>query len=153
VIELYGALKHLADITGSLSDPDVVSEVLLEILERPAIVSDIRSPDAYLRLLLRRRQFVRLRRASTEQRLLQFLELPRNDTAEETRLEAAVDVALLLERFRDRLTPEELVLLSLRFWETRDLRTIAETLGISYSSAAGRVFRLLARLRLWLLGE
>jgi RNA polymerase sigma factor (sigma-70 family) len=148
VTELYEILLRLGKRSGLAESGDLASEVLLEILERPGLLADVRAPEAYLRLRLRRREFVRLRRATTERRILRASSQPTSNASEE-RVDATVEAAHLIERFRDRLTEDELELLRLRFWESAGLDAVAESLNISYSNAAVRVFRLLARIRLW----
>lgn len=155
VLALRTVLLRLSRRHRAVFSEDLVQDVLVRILEHPTLLLKVRSPESYLLLLLRREQFVGLRRAAldTRSRKQAGRERPLMDASvgadapTQTGLIARIDLKRLLERAGEHLTDEDLQLLKMRFWEGQDLRTIAETLQISYTSTAVRVFRLLSRLR------
>jgi RNA polymerase sigma factor (sigma-70 family) len=152
---LRAALVRIAKRRGLKDADDLVSDVLVQLLERPDLLDRVSSPEPYLQLLLRRAQFVRARRAALDLRsrsepagglwILAELRAAQNPT--QASLIARVDLQRLLERAGEHLTEDDLELLQLRFWDGHDLRTIAQHLGITYNYAAVRVFRLLRKLR------
>lgn len=148
VVALREALGAVARRPGLKSSEDLVSDVLVRLLERPGLLATVRAPETYLRLLLRREQYVALRRLRLEERTREdAARAPAPEAASPAGLVARLDLQRLLERAGDRLTDADRRLLHLRFWEGQDLRAVAKTLGISYTSAAVRAFRLLAKLR------
>ncbi len=101
-----------------------------------------------LKLAVQRELIDRLRTLARRQRLGQAMEaiippLSGYDGSlgsNETRLARLSEVLVGLD-------PEQQRLIELRFWEGRSIQSIAEQLGVSYSTAAVRIFRLLAKLR------
>jgi RNA polymerase sigma factor (sigma-70 family) len=127
-----------------LDSTELAQCVLLKLQEPDVLerVATAEAPEAYLRRMvhneatdLRRRQTIERRALGRLARVPQQ-SLPPDDS--------------ILERLGqewDQLTQDEQQLLMVRFWEDRSIGEIADRLGIRYSTAAVRLFRLLHRLR------
>ena len=110
--------------------------------------------ERYLAATVRNAVLTRFRRRAVEHRAsghLQDLARARQDSAAATApadsaLLASEAVTRLLRRVGD-LSAQDQELLRLRFWENLTIRTIAKELGVSYTAAAVRLFRLLQKLR------
>ncbi len=136
LLRRYGPLKT--------SDAgDLAQDVLLS-LQAPDGLRKLRAakaPEGYLVVLLRNRIIDRLRRERSERRRDDHLSEaagPSDPTPEER---LALRIAL------ETLSEADRQLLEMRFWENRSIQSIADELGINYSAAAVRLFRLLRRLQ------
>jgi RNA polymerase sigma factor (sigma-70 family) len=102
-------------------------------------------------MMLRRAALDELRRLGRRRQLLLSAQAASEPALQpDALLESLVTRAALheaLEKVERSLTAEDRLLLKLRFWQERSISGIARTLGISYSAAAVRIFRLLNKLR------
>lgn len=102
------------------------------------------SVDGYLFAIIRNRIFDELRRNRLWSResgdALETLDAPVHQ-------ELSLDQQIAIDQVLDELSPDEYALIRLRFWEDKSVQEIAEQLGLTYSAAAVRLFRLLRRLR------
>ena len=120
---------------------DITQDVLLQ-LYKPARLRRLRaskSPEGYIVVMVRNRIYDYLRRDRLRQRSAERPSLPPEPLP-------LVDVLSLHEALR-QLSEEEQELIRLRFWERRPFQEIADELGLTYSAAAVRLFRLLKKLR------
>src|SRR5512138_3720492 len=111
VAALHSLLLQVSRGPGGRFPKDLVSDVLLRILERPGLMLTVRRPETYLRLLLRREQYVGLRRAALEAHHLArgAQEADPGAVGSDPRgpLIARLDLQRLLERAGDRLTDDD----------------------------------------------
>lgn len=151
-LELAERIRQLAVVfvrrydAWSVDADDVVQDVLLR-LQPPAAIRRLRlagSPQGYLSVVVRNRVLDELRRnrlrwkgASAAQEWAGL----------ETGSELTPDERIALERVLATISEEERLMIRLRFWEGYSIEAIAEHLGIRYSTASVRLFRLLRKLR------
>lgn len=130
----------------SVDADDVVQDVLLR-LQAPGAIRRLRlagSPQGYLSVVVRNRVVDEVRRNRTRWRGDPALH-PGGDA--ETGEELTAEARLELEQVLATLSDDERELLRLRFWAGYSIHDIADHLGIRYSTASVRVFRLLRKLR------
>lgn len=127
---------------------DVIQDVLfkLQSLYTMQRVRAARSPEGYLVVMMRNAARDRLRRRRIAKDLL--IELAEDDLPSATE-EIPGTLSDGSRRIRNALTSfsdGDRQLLHMRFWRNMGIQEIAETLHISYSAAAVRLFRVLKRL-------
>lgn len=141
-VRLLAAMSRLTRFGLESSDvDDIIQSVLtkLQTIEGLKNVRDARSPQAYLLSALRNAAIDCSRRSRRE--------VATDETTKVRAVRINVEHDLAVREVLRALTPEERRLVELRFFEGRTLTEIAETMGMSYSAAGTRLFRLLARLR------
>jgi RNA polymerase sigma factor (sigma-70 family) len=129
---------------------DVIQETLLK-LQSLATMRRLRlagSPAGYVTVMLRNAVVDRLRKRFKEQgRIEEFLDdlaLQPHVFGEETEED---EKAVRLRKALRNLNSADRHLLQMRFWRNMEIGQIANGMGISYSAAAVRLFRILHRLR------
>lgn len=141
-------LKIVQREAGRLSIPpdvdrdDLVQDVLVRLLRNPVALADVRHPSGYIRAALHNRMIGVWR----QQRLIAAIEVeevghPFDDAAGRAEDQAVV------RRLLASLSAPERRLIRMRFWRRQSITEIAKTLGVSYGSAAVKIFRLLKKLR------
>jgi RNA polymerase sigma factor (sigma-70 family) len=139
--------------TGSILRPedveDIVQDIVLKLQSRQ-IMRRLRvagSPAGYVAVMMKNAAIDLVRRRQRELALVQPIE-------EETRSAIAdesdardLDQASRLKESLRLLRPEDRDLLRMRFWKNMSIAEMSETLGISYSATAVRLFRTLKRVR------
>lgn len=129
---------------------DVVQEMLLKLqsLETMRRLRLAGSPAGYVAVMMRNVVTDRLRKRFREQdRMEEFLEnvaLQPRVFAEELPTD---EKTARLRKALKNLNPADRELLQMRFWRNMEIGRIAKTMGLSYSAAAVRLFRILHRLR------
>jgi RNA polymerase sigma-70 factor (ECF subfamily) len=126
---------------------DLVQATLLKLQSRDTLqrLRAAGSPDGYVVVMLRNAAADLVRKRVREREGLEryYVEPPLLEViAEEEQIKAARLRAALLS-----LSPQERTLLKMRYWRGMSIGEIATELGISYSAAAVRMFRILHRLR------
>lgn len=140
-VRLLAAMSRLTRFGLESSDvDDIIQSVLtkLQTIEGLKSVRDARSPQAYLLSALRNAAIDCSRRSRRE---------VATDESDVRAVRINVELDLAVREVLRALTPEERRLIELRFFEGRTLTEIAKSMGMSYSAAGTRLFRLLARLR------
>jgi RNA polymerase sigma factor (sigma-70 family) len=139
--------------TGSILRPEDVEDIAHDIvlkLQSRQIMRRLRvagSPAGYVAVMMKNAAIDLVRRRQRELALVQPIE-------EETRSAIAdesdardLDQASRLKESLRLLRPEDRDLLRMRFWKNMSIAEMSETLGISYSATAVRLFRTLKRVR------
>lgn len=124
---------------------DVAQDVVMRLYSAPALrrLRASGSVDGYLFVMIRNRVFDEIRRNRVRWR-----ESAEGEYAEDSGDgDLSLDQRIALEEVLDELSPDEHTLIRLRFWEDRSIGDIAAELGLSYSAASVRIFRLLRKLR------
>jgi RNA polymerase sigma-70 factor (ECF subfamily) len=149
-VELGERIARLASVfiqrydAWSVDADDVVQDVLLR-LQAPGAIRRVRlagSPQGYLGVVVRNRVLDELRRNRMRWRG-DSVSQEWNDPEIMPTTDAGIDLQNLLAT----LTEDEQELIRLRFWEGYSIRDIADHLGVRYSTASVRLFRLLHKLR------
>lgn len=103
------------------------------------------SVDRYLFVMVRNRILDELRRA----RIWSGRSADEVDMLDPTLVnpELSLDQQIAIDEALDGLSPDEYALIRLRFWEDKSVQEIADQLGLTYSAASVRLFRLLRKVR------
>jgi RNA polymerase sigma-70 factor, ECF subfamily len=150
--ELSERIRHIATLfirrfdAWSVDADDVAQDVLLRLHSADAIrrLSLAGSPQGYLSVVVRNRVLDELRKNQSRWRGSSAAQ-QRMD--EETGSGVSAEERIVLERLLESLSDEERELVRLRFWEGYSIEDIAVHLGVRYSTASVRLFRLMRRLR------
>lgn len=123
---------------------DIAQEVLLKLhsLDAIRILRATASPEGYVVALIRNRIIDELRRERRRSGPEVSDDYPAPDSSA-----LSAEEAIALERVLDELSDDDWGLLRMRFWEGRSIEEIARELGLRYSTASVRLFRLLRKLR------
>jgi RNA polymerase sigma factor (sigma-70 family) len=149
-------IRHFARMllmTRPDTSPDEVEDVVQNVLVKLQSVQTIKrvrsatSAKGYVWVIVRNAVLDLVRRRRQE--LESFERFRFEDLAGEKGVipEEADQRATRLEEELRLLSPQERSLIKMRFWRSLTIGEIAAELGISYSAAAVRLFRLLRRLR------
>ncbi|HEX8363160.1 MAG TPA: sigma-70 family RNA polymerase sigma factor [Longimicrobium sp.] len=141
---IAGVLLRQYDV-WTIDAEDVVQDVLVRLYSSSALrrMQASGSADGYLFVVIRNRildesRRNRVRWGSDDDAL---------DSATPAPDELSLDQQIALDEVLRELTPDEYTLIRLRFWEDRSINDIAAELGVTYSAASVRLFRLLRKLR------
>lgn len=131
----------------SIDPGDVAQDVLLRLASPGTLrrVCESDAPEAYVLTIIRNRVRDEMR-SDPPSRWSPWDDHGREGVTLETDT-LSIDEQLALEHLLAELSEDEWELIRLRFWEDRTIRDVAEELGISYSAAGVRLFRLLHKLR------
>jgi RNA polymerase sigma factor (sigma-70 family) len=139
-LRILAAINRLARFGLTYEDTeDVVQNVLMSLHQQPTRRDAIRAaktPHAFVMRVLRNAAIDFVRKNKIERQLS-------TDSVEIALPTASIAWNDLVEELGD----DERKILEMRYREEKSLGEIAQALGISYSAAASRIFRLLARLR------
>lgn len=146
-------IRHTAEILLRRYDlqwidaDDIAQDVLVRLFASGAHErwQESESVDGYLFVMIRNRIFDELRRERLRSREA-VAALETLDVAP-VRHELSLEQQIAIDQILDELSPDEYALIRLRFWEDRSIKDIAEELGLTYSAASVRLFRLLRKLR------
>ncbi len=136
-------LRIAARITGSIEDAEEVrQQVLLAVWQKPQSIPDDERLTSWLyRCTTNAAIDVLRKRGGARQASLN------DDIEQEDRAKDTVDDRELLEPALARLTPQQRVLLSLRFDVQQTVREIAATLKLPHTTVQSQLERALAQLR------
>ena len=128
---------------------DIAQSVLLKLQSGEAMrrLRAARSPEGYTFVMLRNAANDLARRRIRERNL--FTSIEETEISGETAPDYArtTEQSSIVAKALELLTEEEMDLLRMRFWKDMSIAQIAAAKGISYSSVAVRLFRIIHRLR------
>lgn len=148
-------VRRLASILLSQHDvwtidpEDLTQDVLLRLYSSSSLrrLRATGSPEGYLVVVIRHRIFDEVRRNRFRWRgsesPVDWNEISFGSSVAEIPIEHRI----ALEQVLDDLSDDDWELIRLRFWEDRSIKLIANHLGVTYSAASVRLFRLLRKLR------
>jgi RNA polymerase sigma factor (sigma-70 family) len=128
---------------------DLVQGVLLKMQSAVTIrrVRAARSTEGYVFVMLRNAAHDLVRRRQLERNLFSPLEEGVDEPALEPRYVEQTEAASVIGEVLQSLGDSDRELLQMRFWRNMTIAEIANETGISYSTTAVRLFRILHRLR------
>ncbi|HEY3130682.1 MAG TPA: sigma-70 family RNA polymerase sigma factor [Acidobacteriota bacterium] len=128
---------------------DIVQELLIKLqsLETMRRVRAAGSPAGYIAVTMRNAAFDLLRRRQRESEVFRSFAEEALLRSRREAVNPEADRSSALRQSLRRLGHAERDLLKMRFWRNMSIRGIADELGISYSAAAVRLFRVLRRMR------
>lgn len=143
----------LLSTRGQIRPEDVedIAQEVMSKLQSPDLLGRLRrlrSPEGYLIATIKNAATDLARRIRSQRRSLARLGVVLSDPGETRPGEGVQDARLasLTEELRN-LSPDEVLLLRMRFWRGLKIGDIAAHLDLPYSTVAVRLFRLLSRLR------
>jgi RNA polymerase sigma-70 factor, ECF subfamily len=128
---------------------DLVQSVLLKI-QSPVTIRRLRaarSTEGYVFVMLRNAANDLVRRRQFERSLFSPLKAVVDEPALEPRYVEQTEAASVIAGLLESLGDSDQELLQMRFWRNLTIAEIAEDKGLSYSTVAVRLFRILHRLR------
>jgi RNA polymerase sigma factor (sigma-70 family) len=128
---------------------DLVQSVLLKIQSAVTLrrLRAARSTEGYVFVILRNAANDLVRRRQFERNLFSSLDEGADEPASEPRYVEQTEAASVIGEVLQSLGEGDRELLQMRFWRNMTIAEIANETGISYSTTAVRLFRILHRLR------
>lgn len=150
LLRIYArALRGSASILSVEDVNDVVQDVIVKLQSRQTMrrLRVAGSPAGYVAVMVRNAMTDLVRRRAREIALVHPIdETTPARTSDQTETQES-EAMLRMKAVLRLLKPEDRYLLRLRFWKNMTINEISETLGISYSAAAVRLFRIMSELR------